>query len=439
MLTFQDFEKAGPGLIPQIISEHRASELVETACTADEYDRQKNTTIYNYAHVLYSLTGAKLIDYTATNARIASNFFHRLNMQRCTYLLGNGVSFAEDEGKKLKDKLGRRFDSDVSSCAYKALIHGVAFGFWDVGRLYCFPVTEFAPLWDEYTGELRAGVRYWRLAEDKPCTAVLYEEDGLTELRGKDWGSLQPYADKRGYVQRVITNRADGPRIAGYDNYGVLPVVPVWGNELRQSTLVGMRQAIDSYDLIRSGFANDLSDVSQVYWLIENYGGMTDDDVKRFRDRLKFLHIASVDTSQGGKVAAYTQEIPYQARQAYLDSIRAGIYEDFGALDVHTVSAASTNDHLEAAYQPLDEEADHFELQLIPFVQRIAALAGLGDVYPLFKRNRISNQRELTEMIISAAEYMDTETVLRHLPFLSVDEIPRIIDALRREEGARLE
>ena len=36
----------------------------------------------------------------------------------------------------------------------RVLIHGVSFLFWNVDRLHVFPLTEFAPLWDESTGAL---------------------------------------------------------------------------------------------------------------------------------------------------------------------------------------------------------------------------------------------------------------------------------------------
>jgi len=438
MLTFQDFEHEGRGLIPRVISEHRASELYQTAMIADEYDRQRNTTICNYVQTLFSLTGSRVVDFTATNSRIASNFFNRLNTQRCAYSLGNGVAFADDEEGRVKAALGPAFDKQLSDCAYNALIHGLTFGFWDVDRLYNFPVTEFAPLWDENTGRLRAGVRFWRLGPDKPVTATLYEEDGYTTLTGKDYGALEVAEEKRGYRQLIRMNQADGARVVGYENYGSLPVVPFWGSRLHQSTLVGLREAIDSYDLIRSGFANDLSDCAQVYWLLENYGGMDDTQLKRFRDRLKFQHIAVADTNDGGKVTPYTQEIPYEAREAYLKHIREGIYEDFGALDVHTISAASTNDHIDAAYQPMDEQADLFEYQCAEFIQQICRLNGIEDAQPLFKRTRISNQTEQTEMVLSAAQYLDTRTILKLLPFVTVDQIDTILENLDREEGRRL-
>ena len=159
--------------------------------------------------------------------------------------------------------------------------------------------------------------------------------------------------------------------------------------------------------------------------MINNAGGMSDAELARFRDRLKLNHIAVADTDESS-VTPYTQEIPFAAREAFLDRIRAGIYEDFGGLDVHTIAAGATNDHIDAAYQPMDDEADDFEYQVIEFIQRILALQGIEDI-PVFKRNRISNQKEQTDMVLSAAEYLDEETILNKLPFVSVDEVSGIL------------
>lgn len=437
--SFQDFEKEADKqkAVSRAIQEHIHSDLYKTAIDADAYDKQRNTTIYNYVQMIFSMTGTPIEDFTASNNKIASNFFHRLNSQRCAYLLGNGVSFTDNvvtqkdvNGIEIsrdttKEALGAKFDTDLKNLVYKALIHSVSFGFWNVDRLHVFPVTEFVPLWDEDTGSLRAGIRFWRISQDKPMIAVLYEESGYTKFRSENSFEFQQTEERRSYKVYVQVSEADGEEVIGEDNYGSLPIVPMWGSELKQSTLVGMRSAIDSFDLIRSGFANDLSDCAQIYWILENCGGMSDDELARFRDRLKLNHIAAADT-KNASVTPYTQEVPYLARKEYLDMIRSGIYEDFGGLDVHTVAAGATNDHIDAAYQPLDEEADLLEYQVIEFIQQILKLIGIEDT-PIFKRNRISNQTEQTQMILSAADYMDNETVLRKLPFISVDEISRVM------------
>lgn len=451
MLTFQDLEGAGEdaesrgAFVKAAIDQHMSSLAYRTACDADLYDRQMNKTIHDYVQMLFTATGSKVVDFTASNAKIASNFFNRLNTQRVMYSLGQGVSFIEPgEGgsDETKERLGKHFDHDLQSAAYQALIHGVSFGFWNLDRLFVFPLTEFAPLWDEHDGTLRAGVRFWRLDPSRPMQAVLYEEDGYTRFSSEREGDaaerLSVTEDKRPYIERVAYIPADGyEQVIAGENYSSLPIVPLWGSRLHQSTLVGMRQAIDSYDLIRSGFANDMTDCSQIYWLVENAGGMSDGDLERFRDRLKLQHIAVVDSDAGQSVQAYTQEPPYQARKQYLDDIRSEIYENFGALDVHAVEAGATNDHIDAAYQPLDENAADFEYQVSEFVQQVLSLMGIDDK-PVFHRTRISNQAEQVQMVVQEAEWLDHETILRKLPNISPDEVPGILEKVQEDESSRM-
>lgn len=452
MITFQDFEKATdiPKFMAEAISIHQRSEIYEIAKSADNYDKQKNETIYNYVQMIFNLTGTPIEDFTASNNKIASNFFHRLNTQRCVYLLGNGVSFSDNKIERMneegikeftdttKQRLGKKFDTDLKELVYTSLIHGVAFGFWNYDRLYVFPITEFVPLYDEETNALRAGIRYWQIDKSKPTFAILYEEDGYTKYKSEGIGfDFKEWKSKSGYKFLTRHTDFDGTEIIGEENYGSLPIIPMWGNRIHQSTLVGMRRAIDSFDLIRSGFANDLTDCAQIYWILENCMGMSDDDLARFRDRLKLNHIAVADTDES-KVTPYTQEIPYQARQEYLNSIRAGIYEDFGGLDVHTIAAGATNDHIDAAYQPMDEEADDLEFQVSQFIEQLLHLIDIEDT-PLFKRNRISNEKEQTDMVLSAAEYLDDETILQKLPFITVDEIYSILAKKEQENTDRFE
>ena len=453
MLTYQDYLKEGaniPNFVRKAIQQHMQTDMYKIAKSADNYDRQRNETIYNYVQTIFTATGSKVIDFTAANNRIASNMYHRLNTQRCTYSLGNGVSFTKhvekvrnEKGEEIsvdttKARLGDDFDNALNEVGYKGLIHGLSFGFWNLDRLYMFPLTEFVPLWDEDDGRLRAGIRFWRLSDDKPVTAVFYEEDGYTKFHSKEDSKgfdLIVVEEKRAYKQIYRVSEADGAEIIGTENYGALPIVPFWGSKLKQSTLVGMQRAIDSFDLIRSGFANDLTDCAQIYWIISNAMAMSEDELAQFRDRLKLQHIAVADTDNSS-VTPYTQEIPYQARQVYLEQIRNGIYEDFGGLDVHTIQAGATNDHIDAAYQALDENADDFEYQLIKFIQQILALIGIDDV-PQFKRNRISNQLEQVQMVAMEAQWLDDETILKKLPNVTVDEIAGILAKRVTEESDR--
>ena len=422
MLTYQDFEKARasggvPAFIGKLLGEHAGSSMVQTARTADEYDHQRNVTIREYAAIRYTAKGERYTDFTKQPSRIASNFFNILNTRRNTYSLGNGVTFTQDG---VKEKLGADFDGVLSRAGYLALIHGVSFVFWNFDRAHVFPLTEFAPLWDETTGALRAGVRYWRLDKDKTAQ------------------KLEAQTEKRAYKQRERRAPADvRAEVVGEENYGALPIVPLWGSRLRQSTLVGNRQAIDSYDLVYSGFADDLRDCAQIYWLIENYGGMSGEDIQQFLDRMTLTHAASADTQNGGKITPYTQEVPYQSRAAYLNMMRTSIYEAFGVMDAASIAAGNkTATEINAAYQAMDDKADDYEYQIAECVRQLLALQGIDD-YPQFKRNRISNQLEQVQMVMLEAEYLDEETVLNKLPNITPDEVEGIMQRKGEQERSR--
>lgn len=435
-LTYQDFEQASDkrAFIQTLIGNHKGSRLFQTAIDADRYDRQQNTAIMDFTRKLFMQDGSQINDPTSTFTPIPSNYFRRLNVQRNMYSLGNGISFDDD---KLKDKLGGNIDTQLQRAGYYALIHGLSFVMWDVDKTFIIPVTEFAPLWDEYTSALRAGVRFWQLAPDKPLIAVLYEEDGYTEYRSRKSGALELHADKQPYKLRVERSAALGETITGGENYSALPIVPMWGSKLRQSTLIGMKPSIDAYDLINSGFADTVSQCAQVYWIIDNVGGMEEADYNAFRKNLLFRRVASVDADSGVRVTPYTQEIPHAANEAALAQLRQSIYEDYGGLDVSNISsAAKTATEINAAYQPLDENADDYEYQIIETVRGLLALQGL-DGTPIFKRNRIANQSEQTTMVITAAQYLDEQAVLEHLPWLTPDETDDILKRTAAEDMSR--
>lgn len=446
MLTYSDFEKADDKakFVLSAISTYRNSDEYRMAEIADEYDAQRNVTIQHTIRKLYTASGAVTEDPTVANNKIACNLFNRLNTQRCMYSLGNGVTFidpyeaakgAVDETKEL---LGRHFDHVLREAGYNALIHGCSYMFWDLDRVHVFTMREFVPLVDEYDGSLRAGIRFWQLDSTRPMNAVLYEQDGYTTYQTDANGRLVETKEKTAYkVTYVYTDADDDALDVIEENYSSLPIVRMYGSRLKQSTLVGMREAIDSYDLIQSGFANDLSDCAQIFWLVENYGGMDDEDLAEFLEKLKLNHVANVDTASGGHVTPYTQEIPHEARKAYLDDIRARIYEDFGGLDVHTVAAGATNDHIDAAYQPLDENAADFEHWVSDAITQLLALQGIEDT-PVFKRQRISNQKEQVEMLVQEAAWLDEATILRKLPNLTPDEAQAVITANENEEMARM-
>lgn len=414
--------------------EHKSSAMYKIAFDAEEYDRQRNVTIMSYQKLLYTISGQAVPDNYTANHKVASNFFHRFVTQENQYLLGNGMTL---DDQKAKEKLGADFDTRLQQAGRNALVQGVAFGFWNNDHLEVFKLTEFVPLYDEENAALMAGIRFWQVDRDKPLRATLYELDGYTDYIKRNNRSMEVLHEKRTYKQIVRQSEVDGVEILDGENYPGFPIVPLWGNEHRQSELVGLRQSIDCYDLIKSGFANDLDDASMIYWTLNNAGGMDDIDLAKFVERMKTVKAAVIDGDNGTTAEAHTIEVPYMSRVAYLEKLENDMYNDFQALNVAQLSAAQkTATEIRAAYQPLDNKVDKFEYCIIDFLQGIFVLAGIEGT-PTFQRSRIANQLEETQMVLMAAQYLDDETVLKHLPWLTPEEVDEILKRRDAEDFNR--
>ena len=281
MKTYQDLLKvietddARMKFVREVITEHKNSDLYRNAVIAEDYDKQQNTTIMQFRRALYNLQGKPVDDLWSANYKLASNFFKRFVTQENQFLLGNGISWNKDD---TSDKLGNDFDTQVQRAGREALIAGCSFGFWNLDHLVVFKLSEFAPLYDEENGSLMAGVRFWQLDTTKPLRATFYEPDGYTDYI---WEKAQGEVlkDKRPYILKTRTTQVDGTEIYDGENYPSFPIVPLWGNPNHQSELLGIRASIDAYDIVKSGFADDL-DSAQVYWILHNTGGMDDAESK---------------------------------------------------------------------------------------------------------------------------------------------------------------
>lgn len=449
MYTYEDLlqvsgERNKAEFVLAVINDYKSSELYKNAVIAYDYFRCRNVTITQYQKLLYTMSGEAVPDNFSANYKFCNAFFPIFVMQENSYLLGNGITFNDDA---TKEKLGGdRFDNRMMELGEAALWGGVSYGFYHLDSqgketVDVFKSTEFAPLPGETDGALHAGVRWWQIASNKPLRATLYEEDGYTDYiwnlndRGETEAGevLNP---KRPYKQIVATSAAGGTEILDGENYPGFPIVPLWANQIHQSELIGLREKIDGYDLIQSGLANDLDDCSQIFWTITNAGGMDDLDLAKFVERMKVVKAAVVDEA-GSRAEAHTLDVPYQARQAGLQDLRDSLYRDAMALDTDKISAgAITATAIRAAYENLDLKCDRFEMCVSDFIDHILELIGVQDS-PTFKRTRVVNMIEETQMVLSAASYLDSETILKHLPFLSPDEIDEILKNLDKEEADR--
>ena len=216
------------------------------------------------------------------------------------------------------------------------------------------------------------------------------------------------------------------------------PIVPLWGNDSRQSELVGLREQIDCYDLIKSGFANTVDEASLIYWTLNNAGGMDDVDLTEFIERIKTVHAAT--TEDGVQAQPHTIEAPYASREALLDRLRADMYEDAMALDIRSiVGGANTATQIKASYEPLDDKCDDYEFEIKQFIQRLLEIAEIDD-NATFTRSQIVNVAEDIAVLLQSAQYLPEDYVTKKLLTLlgDGDQAETILEQMAADEMARM-
>ena len=440
MKTYQDLLAVGENdkdridFVRQLINEHLASPMYKMAKIADEYDKQQNTTIVQFQKTVYTLQGRPVEDLWSANYKLASNFFRRFITQENQFLLGNGVTWKNEDTEK---KLGDDFDTKLQRAGRAALSAGCSYMFWNLDHAELFTALEYMPLVDEETGAERSGVRHWQLAADKPLRATLYEEDGYTDYiweKGEEGTILH---EKRPYILNTVHTDADGTEIVDGENYPSYPIIPLWGNPQHQSELVGIRSQIDAYDIVKSGFADDL-DTAQIYWILHNTGGMDDVDLMQFIERLHIVKAATVDDAAGTGVDAHTVEVPHEAREKLLDRIEKDLYKDFMALNTENIaSGAATATQIRAAYEPINSKADEYEYCVREFLSRLLDVVGIEDE-PSFTRSVMVNVQEEIQTVVQAASYLSEEYVTTKVMTL-LGDIDQIDEELKKMDAENME
>lgn len=448
MYTYQDYLSAASAestlreFLGAAVRDHQSSAAYRAARDAEEYYARRNVTITQFQKFLYTMSGRAVPDNYSANYKTKTAFFRTAVISQVQYVLSNGIFFGRDDTKA---RLGADFDYKIVSAAKRAMIDGVSFVFYNFDHVEVFGFADtaaspgFVPLYDEDTSQLRAGIRYWYTGEGSSSVLhlTLYNVDGYADFAQKRGDEVERITDLRGYITRRVIS-ADGVTLyEAYDSYPGFPIVPMYANDLHESELCGLREAIDCYDYIKNGLANDIDDAAGIYWTIKNSGGFDDLDMAKFLDRLRTVRAASV-MDDGADIEAHTLSIPTEARTKMLEILRTDLYRDAMLLDVSALSAsAKTATEIRAAYQAQDDKCGDFEYLITDAILGVLKIAGIDDT-PTYKWNRIANMTEETEMVLLAASYLDDEAILNHLPWLTPEEVSDILDRRAADDMRRI-
>ncbi len=364
--------------------------------------------------------------------RIGSGFLFRLITQQNQFLLSEGVTLPEP----VKKRLGADFDHQLELLGERSLLHGCAWGYWNADHLEVLEAARnvgsgFFPLLDERTGEIGLGVQFWQLHSDKPMYLRVFSGRGVTLMRRMGdhldlLGEEEPYQRIR--RQDVLDDTLTvGP---GYDRP---PLIPLLANSEGISELTpAIRSKIDAYDNILSDFADNLDRANDVYWVLNNFGGTTDDIAELLEEINRVKAVANLSDGTGSSATAepHTIEVPYMARKTALDLLQKAIYQDFMGLDMDALIGRDlTNVAIRVAAANMNLKADRYEWQVRHFVHSLLRLLGCDTEDVLLKRQAIANESETVANIVAMRGDIDRQTALRLNPYVTDEEMQRLLSA----------
>ena len=466
--TFEDWLAAPEDkrdLIKQIIEKYKASAEFQHALTAQSYFNTDNEEIKNKyivqlgayeqkVAVTDPVTGETLTDADGkpvmetrtiknetkvAGTRLSSGFFFRLVTQQNQHLLANGVTLKDEQ---LKKRLGRAFDTALSTMGEKALVDGVCWGFWNKDHLEPIRAAVDAmsgavALLSEEDSKPRVLIQFWRLSAKKPLRIRIFEPEGVTTYVSNEKEELVEATPRQSYL-RTVRRDAGGVYAVSESNYGILPIVPLYANPEHRSELnIAIKSKIDCFDRIASDFGDNLQMANDIYWVLNNFGGNSKEILATLAQIRELKAIANISdgTGSGSTAEPHTFEVPYEARRVALDILKREIYFDFMGLDTQSITGGSlTNVAIRAASKDLNLKCDRYEWCVFDFVQNVLRVQGIETEEISFKRQSLENETETIENIYRAAEDLDRETRLRKNPMISQDEIPKILENKAVEE-----
>lgn len=445
--TYDDFIKSENKLefISKVILDFKSSSFYAKADTAKSYYKGENSNIIGRKRMFMGQKKCLVEDITKANNIIPNAFYSKIVKQANGYLLSNGVNL----DKEIKDNLGKKLDIKVQRAGISAQVQGVSWGYCFIGingfNIDIWKGQEFIPLYEERTGLLKAGIRFWQIDSNKPIMITLYEEDGYSEheMETKD-NKVKEIKGKQAYI---ITRQKDAleETIIGENNWSVIPIVPLYANDDKESTLtLSIKNQIDLYDIVLSDFGNNLEDSQDVYWVIKNYNGQ---DLGTFLEDFKYYK--SIKVSGEGDAKPQTIEVPYEARKEALQIIKQNIYDFAMAADISTIRGGSqaTTTEIDAAFYDLDMKTNEFENNVVDFLEGIIELyqeySNNNQDYTIsFTRDRLLNKTEMLEQIYIAREDLSREKTLELIaPILGIEmtEVSEIMDQIDIESVNRAE
>lgn len=371
--------------------------------------------------------------------RISHNFHQLLLDEKAAYMFTYPVIFDLNNDAELnndiKKILGDDFESISKGLCIEASNCGVAWlHYWtDDFNKYNYAVVVSEQIIAKYSNDLKKELtevyRYYEDVEDGTPITVFehWTKDVFDTYKIK--GGIDSVDYKILSVENIKHKLND------------VPFIEFKNNSVKKSDLSKYKDLIDLYDKVMSGFANDLEDIQQIIYILENYGG---EDLKEFLGDLKrYKAIKTESGDGGGGVKTLQIEIPVEARTKILDILKKQIYESGQGLqqDIESVGNAS-GVALKFFYRKLELKSGNLETEFKKSFNKLIRsilthLKKTGDVSitQTYTRNMISNDLETAQIAQASVGIIPRKLILKNHPWVDdPEEAEKMLEEETKEE-----
>ncbi len=389
--------------------------------------------------------------------RIPLNWHRILVDQKIGYLFTYPPQFDTDDSSNIdfQSLLGDDYEKIIKKLGVDASNTGRAWiQYWQGvdGRLeyYYVDPKQVLPIYDETNIKkpLKMVIRYY--------TAL--DEQGEEYVRYELWDEKEVcfyYHKSKENIDKLIPEMINLTKAKvvkhGFDT---IPFIKFSNNSLEVSDLKMCKQVIDCLDKAWSGFANDIDDIQEVIWVLKNY---TADIGTPFKldehgeplvderglpikneytpDLLQMLKAKKVAEVGGdGGIETVTSEIPYEARQAFLDGLVRQLFISAMAVDPRPENTGNSSGvYIDFLYGLLELKAGLMETEfrgsLNRLVRAVSSASNDIKITQTWTRNKPRNDLEIAQIINGTSpDVMSNQTKTKVHPLVDdwVDERKQI-------------
>lgn len=378
--------------------------------------------------------------------RIAHNFHQLLVDEKASYMFTYPVIFDIENDEKINSEVNKVLGDDFTRKSKNLCIEASNVGcawlhYWikedveEESKQFKYELVnteEIIPIYDNGLERvLNAVIRYYTVSEaveDKIDDQVFFYIEHWTKETMERWKFKGSYTGDEIVEEHENINH----------DLGNVPFIEFDNNSLKRSDLSKYKALIDLYDKVISGFANDLEDIQQIIYILENYGG---EDLGEFLGDLKrYKAIKTESDGSGGGVKTLQIEIPVEARKAILEILKKQIYESGQGLqqDVESVGNAS-GVALKFFYRKLELKSGLLETEfnssynkLIRAILKFLSIDENKKINQTWTRNMISNDLENAQIAQMSLGVISSKTTMKNHPW--VEDVAFEEEELKREK-----